>query len=94
MPAIQRFGDPNDAGAAIEGGCAGTVFAGNKKVAINGSAVANHKKSQNYDHEEIKTANGSSNVFAEFTPVNFDGNADSCVTHNRISGLNSVQVNS
>ena len=94
MPAIQRFGDKNDAGAAIEGGCAGTVLAGNKNVSINGSPVADHKKDKKYDHKKVKTAGGSSNVFAEFTPVNFDGNTDSCLTHKRVGGLGSVQVNS
>lgn len=89
MPEIQRLGDANDAPAKIDGGCAGTVFAGNKPVSVDGATVEKHGKG---DHQTSKTANGSSSVFAENKPVNFTGNADTC-KHLRVGGLDSVRVN-
>ena len=91
MPEIQRLGDANnsESKAKIIGGCAGTVFAGNKPVSVNGASVEKHDKG---DHQTSKTANGSSNVFAENKPVNFTGNADTC-KHLRTGGLATVRVN-
>lgn len=88
MPAIQRLGDLNDVDAPIIGGCAATVFAGDKNVSVDGADVEVH------GHIGVTTANGSSTVFAESRSVNFEGNSDSCVIHARVGGLGSVQVNS
>lgn len=89
MPAIQRIGDANTAGAPIKSTLQGTVFANNILVAVNGSPVAKHGRGR---HSSPRTANGSPNVFIAQIPINRVGDADTC-GHQRSTGSSNVFVN-
>lgn len=89
MPAIERIGDTNTAGAPVTATGQSTVFANGILVAVNGSAVARHGKNA---HAGPQTANGSSNVFINQIPINRVGDADTC-GHTRSSGSTNVFVN-
>ena len=91
MPAVQRVGDANDAGAAITSGFS-SVRVNNKAISVNGSKVANHAKTKQYDHKSITTANGAGSVRAGNKPVNVTGNADSCKDHKRVGGSDNVRI--
>ena len=85
MPAAQRNGDLNSAGAAVTS--SRNVKVNSKSITINGDAVADHAPS----HTGIKTANGSSTVNAGGLPVNRTGDNDDCL-HARVGGSNNVNV--
>ena len=85
MPAAQRNGDLNSAGAAVTS--SRNVKVNSKSITVNGDAVANHAPS----HTGIKTANGSSTVFAEGIAVNRTGDNDTCA-HPRAGGSGNVNV--
>ena len=85
MPAVVRDGDTNTAGAAVTS--SRNVKVNSKSITINGDAVANHAPS----HTGIKTANGSSTVFAEGLAVNRTGDNDTCA-HPRAGGSDNVNV--
>ena len=89
MPAIERIGDLNTAGAPIKGTPQQSVFANNILVAVNGSPVAKHGKGS---HSSPRTANGSQNVFINHIPINRVGDGDTC-GHSRSSGSPNVFVN-
>ena len=88
MPSAHRLNDPDDAGAAITSIAQGTVFINNQLASINGSQVAGHGLGE---HSSPKTANGSGTVFIANTPVNRQGDADTC-GHARASGSGIVFV--
>ena len=87
MPAAQRNGDLNSAGAAVTS--SRNVKVNSKSITINGDAVADHAPS----HTGIKTANGFSGVNVGGTPVNHVSNADTCVQHTRANGSGNVNIN-
>ena len=87
MPAAQRNGDVNSAGAAVTS--SRNVKVNGKSVTVNGDAVADHPVL----HTGIKTANGFSGVNVGGTPVNHVSNADTCVTHTRANGSGNVNIN-
>ena len=91
MPAVQRQGDSNDAGAAIDSGF-GSVRVNNKAVSVDGSPVANHAKAKTYDHKSVTTANGVGSVRAGSKPINVTGNSDSCNDHKRVGGSGDVRI--
>lgn len=66
MPEIHRLGDPNEEDDIIIGPAQSTVYANNLLVSVDGSLI---------DNDDV-TANGASNVFAEYIPVNFRTNPD------------------
>lgn len=89
MPAAQRVGDPNDAGAPITSTPQDTVFVNNIKVSVNGSPVQIHGHKNS--HRPV-TASGSPNVFVNGIPVNRTGDSDTC-GHSRVGGSKDVFVN-
>lgn len=89
MPAIERVGDKNNAGAAILSTNQGSVFANGILVAVDGSPVARHGKNA---HSSPRTANGSNSVFINSIPINRVGDADTC-GHQRSEGSPNVFVN-
>jgi|TARA_B100000085_G_C18396429_1_gene452626 uncharacterized Zn-binding protein involved in type VI secretion len=86
MPAAQRNGDLNSAGAAVTS--SRNVKVNSKSITVNGDAVANHAPS----HTGIKTANGSSTVKVGGVGVNRTGDADTCSTHSRVGGSSNVNI--
>lgn len=89
MPAAQRLNDENDYPAKIIKVNQSTVFVNNQPLAVNGSEVEDHGMGK---HDAAKTANGSQNVFASNTPVNRQGDADTC-GHTRKDGSSNVFIN-
>lgn len=90
---VHRLTDRNEAGGAIDQCVAKTVFVNNLQISVNGSvgtADSSCPISPHCYHEWL-TANGSTTVFAENIPVNFEGNADTC-GHLRIEGSPDVFV--
>jgi uncharacterized Zn-binding protein involved in type VI secretion len=87
MPAVQRLGDPNTAGAAITGTLQASVFTNGKLTAVNGSPVETH----NIIHISPKTASGNPTVFINGIPVNRTGDADTC-GHARGAGSPNVFI--
>ena len=86
MPAAQRNGDLNSAGAAVTS--SRNVKVNGKSVTVNGDAVADHPVL----HTGIKTANGSSTVKAGGIGINRTGDADTFSTHSRVGGSGNVNI--
>ena len=86
MPAAQRDGDLNSAGAAVSS--SRNVKVNGLSITVNGDAVANHAPA----HTGIVTANGSSTVKAGSIGVNRTGDADSCISHTRAGGSGNVNI--
>lgn len=87
MPAVQRVGDANDAGARIENGFS-SVRVNNAIISVNGSKVADHPSK----HTGVTTANGAATVRAGNKPINVTGNTDSCQSHKRVGGSPNVRI--
>jgi uncharacterized Zn-binding protein involved in type VI secretion len=71
---IARKDDQNTTGGKLmEGGCAGTVFADFKKVALMNCPITPHEpfssKSAHQPHKEAKVNEPSPTVYAEFKQV-------------------------
>jgi len=80
MPKIARMDDKNNASGILrESGCAKTVFANFKKVALLNCPITEHQpwvgKSS---HKSATASEASSNVFAEFQAVVFTTATNSC----------------
>lgn len=90
---VHRLTDRNEAGGAIDQCVAKTVFVNNLQISVNGSMGTSDSSCPASPHcyHEWLTANGSTTVFAENIPVNFEGNADTC-GHRRIEGSPDVFV--
>ena len=88
----QRKGDLNNYPAAISDVTDNRVYVNSKLISVNGSSVADHLPVDGTNtHTSVKTANGSSTVFAGGTAVNRTGDADSC-THTRAGGSSDVNI--
>ena len=88
----QRLGDSNTYPAAITAVTDNKVYVNNILVSVDGSSVASHLPVDGVNtHTSVKTANGSSTVFAGGTAVNRTGDADSC-THSRTGGSDDVNI--
>lgn len=81
---VHRQDDPNDAGGVVQTPSQDFVFDQDKLVSVDGSPVTPHPPFVP-PHDAPVTANGSSFVFINDIPVNFEGNADSC-GHARAAG--------
>lgn len=90
MKKVQRVGDANDAGGVISASLQDFVYCNGKLVAVDGSPVTPHKPFFP-PHTGTVTANGSSFVFINGIPVNFETTADSC-GHVRVDGSPDVFV--
>ena len=92
MPAVQRQGDPNDAGGTASGGV-GSVRVNGKPVVVDGTAVSSHAPwgRPHPPHNAASTTGGIGSVKAGGIPINVDGNADSC-GHTRTSGSSDVRA--
>ncbi len=88
---VARMTDANSGGGVITTIPQSTVFANSLLVSINGSIGTDHGKNQ-HNAGRWRTANGSSNVFIQGTPVNRQSDADSC-SHSRVGGSPTVFVN-
>ena len=88
----QRKGDSNTYPAAITVVADNKVYVNDKLLSVDGSSVADHLPVLGSNtHTSVKTANGSSTVFAGGTAVNRTGDADSC-THTRAGGSSNVNI--
>lgn len=87
MPAVQRQGDKNDAGAAIIGGL-GSVRVNNLPVSVDRTAVVEHGKGT---HASPQTSRGNPTVKAGNVPINTAGNPDTC-GHIRMGGSPDVRI--
>lgn len=87
---VHRQGDANDAGGVVTSPLQDFVFDQNKLVAVDGSPVSPHAPFVP-PHTSPVTANGSSFVFINDIPVNFETNADSC-GHPRATGSDLVTI--
>lgn len=87
MPAVQRVGDSNDAGAAINSGV-NSVLVNGKAISVDGSSVAGHGRGS---HSGPATAGGLASVRANNKSVNVTGNADTC-GHKRVGGSPNVRA--
>ena len=87
---IQRMGDANSGGGIIDSIPQGSVYANEKLVSIDGSKGTGHGVGIHAYHA-WDTANGSSIVRINGTPVNGTTNADTC-THARVGGSSNVNV--
>ena len=81
---IHRQDDPNSAGGIVMVPLQDFVSVQGKLVAVDGSPVTPHDPFIP-PHVGTVTANGSSFVFINGIPVNFETNADSC-GHPRAAG--------
>jgi len=88
MPQVHRLTDPNTAGAPITVVIQNSVFTNYLLTSVDGSPVAGHGPGV---HGGPLTANGSSNVFIEYIPVNRLGDPDTC-GHPRAIGSPDVYV--
>lgn len=75
MPIIQVQGDPNTGGGDVETPLQDFFKAGGNLISVNGSPVTDHEP----DHHDVHTANGSNFFKIAGIPVNFVGNADTCL---------------
>ena len=83
MPSVHRNGDSNTGGGIVN--CSRNVNVNGSSISVDGDSVTPHPPS----HTGVKTANGSSSVFANGKPVNRQGDADTCL-HVRSSGSSDV----
>ena len=68
------------------------VYVNSKLVSVNGSVVADHLPVDGVNtHTSVKTANGSSTVFAGGTAVNREEDNDTC-GHARDGGSSNVNI--
>ena len=74
---IHRLTDKNSGGGAIDEILQKTVFANNLLISVDGSKGTGHGLPPHTYHD-WQTQQGSKTVFAEFIPVNFQGNEDTC----------------
>ena len=88
MPQVHRLTDPNTAGAPIIVVIQNSVFTNYLLTSVDGSPVEGHGPGV---HAGPLTANGSSNVFIEYIPVNRLGDPDTC-GHPRAIGSPDVYV--
>ena len=88
MPQVHRLTDPNTAGAPIIVVIQNSVFTNYLLTSVDGSPVQGHGPGL---HGGPLTANGSSNVFIEYIPVNRLGDPDTC-GHPRAIGSPDVYV--
>lgn len=87
---VHRQGDPNSGGGVVNAPVQDFVFDQGKLVATDGSGVSAHAPFEP-PHTAPVTANGSSFVFINGVPVNFEGNADSC-GHARAAGSDLIFI--
>jgi uncharacterized Zn-binding protein involved in type VI secretion len=85
MPAVQRNGDKNDDGGAIEGGVI-SVRVNGQRVSVDGTKVSDHT-----EHNATKTSSGTRSVRAGGSPINVKGNKDTC-GHTRVGGSKDVFI--
>lgn len=83
MPKIARKDDQNTTGGTLkESGCAGTVYADFKKVALIQCPITPHSpwspKKTHQPHENAKVTEGSPTVFAEFQQVTMVTASNDC----------------
>lgn len=79
MGAAHRDGDLNTANGVLNSVLQSTVFCNGSLISVDGSSrTSDDSCSSGNPHcsPNLKTANGSSNVFAEGVAVNYSGNAD------------------
>ena len=88
MPQVHRLFDPNTAGAPITSVIQNSVYSNYLLTSVDGSPVAGHGPGV---HGGPLTANGSTNVFIEYIPVNRLGDPDTC-GHPRAEGSPDVYV--
>jgi uncharacterized Zn-binding protein involved in type VI secretion len=89
MPQVHRLTDPNTAGAPIIEVIQSSVYTNYLLTSVDGSPVQGHGTGE---HSSPVTANGSTNVFIEYIPVNRLGDPDTC-GHPRADGSPDVYVN-
>lgn len=89
MPQVHRLTDPNTAGAPIIEVIQSSVFTNYLLTSVDGSPVQGHAPGV---HSAPLTANGSTDVFIEYIPVNRLGDPDTC-GHPRADGSPDVYVN-
>ena len=89
MPQVHRLTDPNTAGAPIIEVIQSSVFTNYLLTSVDGSPVQGHGPGE---HGGPLTANGSTDVFIEYIPVNRLGDPDTC-GHPRADGSPDVYVN-
>ena len=87
---IQRMGDANSGGGVIDSIPQTKVKANGSVVSVNGSKGTGHGIGI-HSYHAWDTANGSSIVRINGTPVNGTTNADTC-THTRTGGSSDVNV--
>lgn len=86
MSAVQRLGDPNDAGAPTTGAGQGFVFCNGIPVVLVGSPVAGHGDGP---HRSPVTTGGSAFNYINGSRIILTGNSDSC-GHARVGGSPNV----
>jgi uncharacterized Zn-binding protein involved in type VI secretion len=88
----QRLGDSNTYPAAITNITNHKVKVNSLLVSVDGSSVASHLPVDGVNtHTSVKTANGSSTVFAGGTAVNREEDNDTC-GHARDGGSSNVNI--
>ena len=88
----QRLGDSNTYPAAITDVANNKVYVNSILVSVDGSSVADHLLVDGVNtHTNVKTANGSSTVFAGGTAVNREDDNDTC-GHARDGGSSNVNI--
>jgi uncharacterized Zn-binding protein involved in type VI secretion len=85
---VVRKGDANSEGGKAISGVA-SVLVNGLPIVVNGTDVTNHRNA----HIGKKTANGLSNVIANYKPVNIKGNKDTCA-HSRVGASSNVVAGS
>ena len=92
MPAAQRNGDANNAGGVINSIPQSNVYVNSKLLSIDGSKGTTPPTGAPHVAGAWSTANGSSTVKCNGTPVNRTGDADTCSTHSRVGGSDNVNI--
>ena len=85
VPSVNRNGDANSGGGIVSS--SRNVNVNGQSITVNGDSVTDHPVL----HTGVKTANGSSSVFANGKPVNRQGDADTC-GHTRNAGSSDVNA--
>ena len=91
MPAAQRNGDANNAGGVINSIPQSNVYVNSKLLSIDGSKGTTHPTGAPHVAGAWSTANGSSTVKCNGTPVNRTGDADTC-GQTRSGGSSDVNI--
>jgi uncharacterized Zn-binding protein involved in type VI secretion len=84
---VVRKGDANSEGGKAISGVA-SVLVNGLPIVVNGTDVSTHSRAH-----RAKTANGLSNVIANYKPVNIKGNKDTCA-HPRVGASSNVVAGS